>query len=91
VHQLKMAAPVGDEVSRYDPEEAVVPVHVGPPAGAQRDGELLPQEQALHHEGLPVPESGEPDTNEERPPVQQGAMIADGVSHRADGVLALRS
>jgi hypothetical protein len=49
VHQHEMAAPVRHEASRHDPEKAVVPAHVGTPASAQGDGELLPQQQALHH------------------------------------------
>ena len=68
-----------------------MPAHAGTPTGAQRDGELLPQEQVLHHEGLPAPEGDESSADEERQPVQHGAMIAYGVSHRPDGVLAPHS
>jgi len=88
VHKHEMASLVGDEASRHDPEEAIGPVYAGTPTGAQRDGELLPQEQVLHHEGLPAPKGNESSADEERQPVQHGAMIAYGVSHHADGVLA---
>ena len=60
-----MVAPVGDEASRHDPEQPVVPPHVGAPPGAQRDAELLPQEHVLHHEGLPTPKGDEPSADEE--------------------------
>jgi hypothetical protein len=60
-----MAPPVGDETPRRDPEEPVVPTHAGTPTGAQRDGELLPQEQVLQQEGVPAPECGAHDADEE--------------------------
>jgi hypothetical protein len=86
-YQHEVPAPIGNQPPNNDPEEPVVPAHVTPPPAAQRDGELLPQEHVLHHEGLPAPKGDESSADEERPPVQHGAMIADGVSHRADGVL----
>ena len=66
-----------------------MPAHAGAPPGAQRDGELLPQEQVLLHQGLPASECGAHDAGEERHPIQHGAMITYGASNDADGVLAL--
>jgi hypothetical protein len=56
--------------------------------GAQRDGELLTQEEVLHREDLPAPERCECSAVEERHPVQHGAMMADCAAHNLDGVLA---
>jgi hypothetical protein len=60
-----MSAPVGDEAPRHNPEETVMPAHVGTSAGAQCDGELLPQQHVLYHEGVPAPEDDEPSADEE--------------------------
>jgi hypothetical protein len=56
--------------------------------GAQRDGELLPQEQILRLERVTVPECRERDADEEGQPSQHGVMIADHRHRYADGVVA---
>jgi hypothetical protein len=76
------------DVERHDPEVPVVPAQAGAPTGALRDAEPLPQEHVLHHEGLPTPKCDEPSADEERHPIQYGAMIADRAAHHTDGVLA---
>ncbi len=42
-----------------------MPAQAGAPTGAQRDGELLPQEQILRHKRVAAPEGGERDADEE--------------------------
>jgi hypothetical protein len=56
--------------------------------GAQRDGELLPQEQILHQERVAAPKCRKRDADEERHPIQHGVMIADQRHRYADGVVA---
>jgi hypothetical protein len=47
---------VGDQATRHDPEKPVVPAQAGTSLGAQRDGELLPQEQILRQERVAASE-----------------------------------
>ena len=64
-HQHEMPPPVGDQAARHDPEEPVVLAHVGTPLAAQRDGELLSQEQVLQQQRMAAPERPAEDTNEQ--------------------------
>ena len=50
---------------------------------AQRDGELLPQEQVLHQERVPAPEGGAHEADEECHPIQHGVMIAYRAAQRS--------
>ena len=87
-----MAAPVGDEALRHDPEESVMPAHAGTPLSAQRHGELLPQEQVLQHQRTAAAERGTQKATEEREQIEHRVMIANHnanhLSSPADGVFA---
>jgi hypothetical protein len=89
LHQHEMLPPVGDEALRHNPEKSVVPAHAGTPMGAQRDGELLPQEHVLQPQRTVAAEHGTQGTNEERHPIHHCAMLAHGADRHTDGVLAL--
>ena len=59
--------------------------------GAQRDGELLPQEQVLEHERLAATERSAQHAGEERDPFDHGPMMARGADRHPDRVLAPHS
>ena len=68
-----MPAPIRHEAARHDPEEPVVPAHARAPPGAQRDGELLPQQQVLHQERTPASECCEHDATRSDTPSNTAA------------------
>ncbi len=74
-----MPAPVGAQALHHDPEQPVVPAHAGPPTGAQRHRELLPQEQVLQQQRAAITERPAEDAGEERHASEHEAMIADHV------------
>ena len=79
-----MRAPVRAQAPHHNPEEPVVPSYAGPPPAAQRDGELLAQEQILQEQRAAAAERPAEDADEEGHRTEHGAMIADhGVCHRA--------
>ena len=65
-----------------------MPAQAGTPTGAQRDGEVLPQEQILFHERAVASECGEHDADEEGHPIQHGGMIAYLGRRHADSAVA---
>jgi hypothetical protein len=51
-----MPAPVGAQAAGHHPEHLVAPPEPRAGPGAEGDGQLLPEEQVLQHERVPVVE-----------------------------------
>ena len=75
--RCRRCAPVGAQALHHDSEQPVVPAHAGPPTGAQRHRELLPQEQVLQQQRAAITERPAEDAGEERHASEHEAMIAD--------------
>ncbi len=79
LHQHEVPAPVGAQAPHHNPEEPVVPNYTGPPTGAQRHRDLLPQEQVLQQQRAVITARPAEDAGEERHASELEAVLADHV------------
>jgi hypothetical protein len=75
-----MAAPVGAATPDQRPEEAIPVAEPRAPLGAQRDGQLLPEEQVLQREVALTAEEGAQHADSEAQPLEHGRRMPDGAS-----------